>query len=163
MHHRATLLEFFVLAANLSCLCHPVRFVHQHLPCDVLWTKRDLKQASAGWIYTSRKCDSRGIFISYLSFSSTSRIFIYFEELMRMSRRIWFVYENAKSRREQKKKERMIFNNDCRRETILFGRNDSNSILYELDPLSTTYERTIVAFSPADFRRCTISNDIMED
>lgn len=43
MHHRATLLEFFVLAANLSCLCHPVRLVDQHLPCDVLWTKRDLK------------------------------------------------------------------------------------------------------------------------
>lgn len=31
------------LAANLSCLCHPVSFIHQHLPCDVLWTKRNLK------------------------------------------------------------------------------------------------------------------------
>lgn len=34
---------FLFLAANLSCLCHPVRFVHQHLPCDVLWTNRNLK------------------------------------------------------------------------------------------------------------------------
>lgn len=33
----------FCLAANLSCLCHPVRLVHQHLPCDVLWTNRNLK------------------------------------------------------------------------------------------------------------------------
>lgn len=32
-----------------------------------------------------------------------------------------------------------------------------------LDPLLTMYERTIVAFSPADFRRCTISNDITDD
>lgn len=43
MHYRTMLLEFFALAANLSCFCHPVCFVHQHLPCDVLWTKRNLK------------------------------------------------------------------------------------------------------------------------
>lgn len=43
MHWKQRCLCFLFLAANLSCLCHPVRFVHQHLPCDVLWTNRNLK------------------------------------------------------------------------------------------------------------------------
>lgn len=58
MHYRTTLLECFCfIAANLSCLCHPVRFVHQHLPCDVLWTKRNLKpkQAQCWDIYLPEK------------------------------------------------------------------------------------------------------------
>lgn len=58
--------------------------------------------------------------VVFINNAAFNHIFMYFEELMEMSRRESDLYMKMQRADKEKKKKRMIFNNDCRRETISF-------------------------------------------